>query len=240
MNQSIITSIKIFFSFCTVVFMLSGCSVKQNDNTATKTVKHIANSPLYVIMGIGIAGTIAGGAVGYGISNSIDALNGYEIYADEIYLGKQTELALDTNASLTKIYTNDDFAMFKDDKNINYLLDKSNQDFIKNVLIGGKRYKLGSGVRLPFRKVLLEKLDLDKKEIFEKFSKDEFGNPTYLGSNVVLKVKQSRQGWLMSLYTNIYLIPNGANSVGRQYDENIPDDIQKQMNYYFPANKNDL
>ena len=159
-----------------------------------------------------------------------------ELYADEIYLGKQSELALDTNTSLTKIYTDDNFAMFKDDKNINYLLDKSNQDFVKNVLIGSKRYKLSNDVRLPFRKVQLEKLDLDKEEIFEKFTNDKFGNPTYLGSNVVLKVKQSRQGWLMSLYTNIYLIPNGANAVGHQYDENIPSDINKQMVYYFPAN----
>ncbi len=46
-------------SFITAITFFSGCAVKQEDSTATKALKHTANAPAYVIVGVGMAATLA-------------------------------------------------------------------------------------------------------------------------------------------------------------------------------------
>lgn len=46
-------------SIITVITFFSGCAVKQEDSTATKALKHTANAPAYVIVGVGMAATLA-------------------------------------------------------------------------------------------------------------------------------------------------------------------------------------
>lgn len=42
-----------------VLTLFTACAVKQDDNLATKTLKHTANAPFYVIAGVGMATTLA-------------------------------------------------------------------------------------------------------------------------------------------------------------------------------------
>ena len=42
-----------------VLVLTTGCAVKQEDSTATKALKHTANAPAYVIVGVGMAATLA-------------------------------------------------------------------------------------------------------------------------------------------------------------------------------------
>ena len=46
-------------SIITAITIFSGCAVKQEDSTATKALKHTANAPAYVIVGVGMAATLA-------------------------------------------------------------------------------------------------------------------------------------------------------------------------------------
>ena len=46
-------------SIITAITIFSGCAVKQEDSTATKALKHTANTPAYVIVGVGMAATLA-------------------------------------------------------------------------------------------------------------------------------------------------------------------------------------
>ena len=46
-------------SIITAITFFSGCAVKQEDSTATKALKHTANAPAYVIVGVGMAATLA-------------------------------------------------------------------------------------------------------------------------------------------------------------------------------------
>ena len=48
-----------------VIVLFSGCSVKNEDSTAEKVVKHTINSPLYVL----IAGGVLVGGVVNGVAN---------------------------------------------------------------------------------------------------------------------------------------------------------------------------
>lgn len=41
------------------IFIFSACAVKQDDTLTTKTLKHTANAPVYVIAGVGMAATLA-------------------------------------------------------------------------------------------------------------------------------------------------------------------------------------
>lgn len=58
-----------------MVFLLNGCAVKNEDSLGVKTAKHVVNSPLYVIMGVGVAttlaiqGTLIGGAKILGVES---------------------------------------------------------------------------------------------------------------------------------------------------------------------------
>ena len=47
------------------ILLLSGCSIKQQDNIALKTTKHLINSPLYLggILVVGSSLIVAGGVV---------------------------------------------------------------------------------------------------------------------------------------------------------------------------------
>ncbi len=42
-----------------VLVLATGCAIKQEDSTATKALKHTANAPAYVIVGVGMAATLA-------------------------------------------------------------------------------------------------------------------------------------------------------------------------------------
>jgi len=42
-----------------VLTLFSACAVKQDDSLTTKTLKHTANAPLYVIAGVGMTATLA-------------------------------------------------------------------------------------------------------------------------------------------------------------------------------------
>ena len=61
--------------------LISGCAVKQEDSTPTKVLKHTANTPAYVIAGVGMAATLAvqgtligaGKLLGAGKSNDAEA-----------------------------------------------------------------------------------------------------------------------------------------------------------------------
>lgn len=46
-------------SIITAITFFSGCAVKKEDSTATKALKHTANAPAYVIVGVGMAATLA-------------------------------------------------------------------------------------------------------------------------------------------------------------------------------------
>ena len=46
-------------SIITAITFFSGCAVKKEDSTVTKALKHTANAPAYVIVGVGMAATLA-------------------------------------------------------------------------------------------------------------------------------------------------------------------------------------
>lgn len=219
---------------CFGSIVLVGCSVKQDDTTATKAAKHLVNAPMYAVLAVGAAGTYAAGSVGYGISKGIDKLAGVELYLGETYLGKQTEEDLDNNTSLAKFYNNMNMSLYKDKDNSTYMFDKPTKDFIKDVKFGYKRNASSNKVRFPISKVKLEETGLDEDYLYSKMRKDKFGNPTFLGNSVVVRIHQERKGWAMSLYTTLYIIPNGAATAGFAFDETYPVSLDDQIDYFFP------
>jgi Zn-dependent alcohol dehydrogenase len=46
-------------SIITAITFFSGCAVKQEDSTATKALKHTVNAPVYLVLGVGMIGTLA-------------------------------------------------------------------------------------------------------------------------------------------------------------------------------------
>ena len=52
-----------------LIVLFSGCSVKNEDSTAEKVVKHTINSPLYVLV---VGGVLVGGVVN-GVANATGA-----------------------------------------------------------------------------------------------------------------------------------------------------------------------
>jgi len=222
---------------CIVSIVFTGCSVKQDDSTATKTAKHIVHASMYAVLVVGAAGTLAAGSVGYGVSKGIDKLAGVELYLGETYLGKHEEINLDNNASLAKFYSDDYFSLYKDKNNDTYMLDKPTKDLIKDVKFGFKRKTSSIGVYFPIHKVKLEETGLDEEYIYSKFKKDKFGNPTFLGNNSVVRVQQVRKGWAMRMHTTLYLIMNGTTTVGIPYDKTVPTGLFDQIDYFFPNKK---
>ncbi len=222
--------------FIIVSLVLHACAIKQTDTTSIKGVKHIANAPLYAIMIPGMLFSVAGGTIGYGVSKSLDTLTGIELYLGEEYLGKQTEDRLDHNASLAKFYTDDSFALYKDKNSTNYALFKSNNDFIKDVNLVHKRWSIAKLEGRPYLHVKQFRLpnDLEKEYIISKFEKDRFGNPIFLGNNIVAKLNQYHSGIFLTKYSDIYLLTNGALTINRATkDNNIPINTQKQLSYFF-------
>lgn len=221
-------------SFLLVILVfISGCSVKNDDSTLTKGVKHTLNAPLYVIVGVGAVGHMAGGALGYGVSKTIDTIGGAEVYLGETYLGKNTEQALDNNTSLAKFYTDFNYAFYKDKDNTNYMLNKANGDFIKNVKFLHKRWsvaRLEKRPTIPLRKVILKKGTTKDDIRWEKIGKDKFGNPIFFGDNILVKVSKQSTGFL-SFVPVLYLIPGGARTVSKT-DSNAPDSFKEQIDYY--------
>lgn len=63
--------IKKFITILSITALLSGCSIKNEDSTAEKALKHTVNSPLYIL--------VAGGVLVGGVVNVI----GYTIGADK-------------------------------------------------------------------------------------------------------------------------------------------------------------
>lgn len=221
---------------CFGSIVLVGCSVKQDDTTATKAAKHLVNAPMYAILAVGAAGTYAAGSVGYGISKGIDKLAGVELYLGETYLGKHEEINLDNNSSLAKFYNGDYFSLYKDKEGDTYLLDKPTKDLIKDVKFGFKRKKSSNGVYFPIYKVNLEETGIDKEYIYSKMKKDKFGNPIFLGNSVIVRIHQERKGWAMRLYTTLYIIPNGVTTTGFSFNEIYPVSLDDQIDYFFPKN----
>lgn len=56
---------KIITIITLLIVLFSGCSVKNEDSTAEKVVKHTINSPLYVLV---VGGVLVGGVVN-GVAN---------------------------------------------------------------------------------------------------------------------------------------------------------------------------
>ncbi len=46
-------------SIITIVVLFNACAIKQEDSTSTKVLKHTANVPVYAIIGVGMATTLA-------------------------------------------------------------------------------------------------------------------------------------------------------------------------------------
>lgn len=168
-------NLKSIIMVITIILLLSACAIKQTDTTTDKSAKHIVNAPLYAVMLPGMLLTAAGGAVGYGVSKSIDALADVEVYFSEAYLGKHKEKELDNNISLAKFYTDSDFAIYKDKENVNYVLFKSSNDFIKDVDFTHKRWSIARLEGRPYLHVKKFRLpdDLKREYIFSKFEKDK-------------------------------------------------------------------
>ena len=57
--------IKKSITILTIIALLSGCSIKNDDSTAEKALKHTVNSPLYVL----VAGGVLVGGVVNGVAN---------------------------------------------------------------------------------------------------------------------------------------------------------------------------
>ena len=57
--------IKKSITYLAIMALLTGCSVKNEDSTAEKVVKHTINSPLYVL----VAGGVLVGGVVNGVAN---------------------------------------------------------------------------------------------------------------------------------------------------------------------------
>ena len=70
--------IKKSITILSIIALLTGCSVKNEDSTAEKVAKHTVNSPLYIILGTGmlvetaVRGTLVGGAKAMGAKHKRD------------------------------------------------------------------------------------------------------------------------------------------------------------------------
>lgn len=230
---------KTIVSLLVLLMTITGCSVKDNDETGVKVAKHVVNSPMYAIGAVGAAGVavtgVIGGGIAYGVSKTGDALIGSEMYWGETYIGKKTEQTLDKDVSFAKFYTDSNFALYKNSENESFMLLKDTNDFIKS---SDDKFtkrtavaKLEGKPRLHISKYMLP-AGIGEDLIYEKIKKDKFGNPIFFGDNVLLYANQFRNGLLMTLKTNIYTILNGANTVDMA-DKRTPNTLNGQIGYYF-------
>ena len=86
-------------SIITIITFFSACSVKQDDNLATKTLKHTANAPVYVIAGVGMAATLAVQGALIGTAKVLGVKSKKEKEAEE----KAKDESINTNESNTNL-----------------------------------------------------------------------------------------------------------------------------------------
>lgn len=225
----------IFMVFSLLV-SLTGCSVKQTDDGATKVAKHVMNAPLYAVMAVGAAGTAVGGAIGYGVSKTTDALMGEELYYGETLIGEVEQEQLDTNETYAKFYQYGDYALYKDAANTTYLYLVPKKLLIKSDDISYfKRWAMADIEKRP--KISLSGIILpegvEAEEVMKSLQKDRFGNPVAWGNNTFITIRERRSGWLLSLKRTMILIGDGAATVDMA-DKNAPIDYIDQIRYYFP------
>lgn len=229
---------KIFFFLLPIALMLSGCAVKQDDDGATKVAKHVVNAPVYAVMAVGMAGTTAGGAIGYGVSKATDAVRGEELYYGETLIGEFEQDQLDANKTYAKFYQYEDYALYKDAQNNTYLYLVKKRTLIKTDDVSYfKRWSMAAIERRPkiiFTGIIIPE-GVEKEEVIKMFKKDKFGNPIAWGNNTFIKIQDRRAGWLLSLTRTMVLIGNGADTVVDLADNNAPTtDYIDQIRYYFP------
>lgn len=83
----------------TAITLFSGCAVKKEDSTATKALKHTANAPAYVIVGVGMAtlavqGTLIGAGKLLGAGKKDENAETTENNTNENEVKKEQETAL--------------------------------------------------------------------------------------------------------------------------------------------------
>lgn len=219
-----------------VILIFSGCSVKQTDDDATKVAKHVVNAPLYAVMAVGMAGEVAGGAIGYGVSKATDALVGEELYYGETLIGTFEQEQLDSKETYAKFYQYDDYALYKDAQNNTYLYLVNKKTLIKtNDVSYFKRWSMATIEGRPkiiFTGIIIPE-GIEQEEIIKMLKKDKFGNPIAWGNNTFIKIQDRRAGLLLSLTSTMVLIGNGADTVDLA-DKNAPTDYVDQIRYYFP------
>lgn len=215
--------------------LISGCSVKQEDDGLTKVAKHTANAPLYAVLAVGMAGTMLGGGMGYAVSKTSDALAGREWYQGETFVGIVEREALDANSTLAPFYEDVHFVVFKDAKEQNYLYFKDSSELIHTKeILNRKRWAIAGlegrpvlpyvGVRLPE--------SITKEMVEEKAGKDRFGNPVFIGQNSLAALRPRRDGWLMSLKYEMFVLPANIHSFAqgsRGFQEWLEVNFPKEM-----------
>lgn len=227
---------KIILFFLPMTLMFIGCSVKQDDDGATKVAKHVINSPVYAVMAVGMAGEAAGGAIGYGVSKATDAVRGEELYYGETLIGEFEQDQLDANETYAKFYQYEDYALYKDAQDNTYLYLVKKKALIKTDDVSYfKRWSMAAIERRPkiiFTGIIIPE-GVEKEEVIKMLKKDKFGNPIAWGNNTFIKIRDRRAGWLLSLTRTMIVIGNGADTVDLA-DKNAPSDYVDQIRYYFP------
>ncbi|MDQ7060659.1 MAG: hypothetical protein Q9M43_05805 [Sulfurimonas sp.] len=230
---------KTLLSALSLLITITGCSIKDTDETEVKVAKHVANAPIYAVGAIGAAGTAVvgflGGGIAYGLSKTGDAISGSEMYWGETYRGKQTEEALDNNVSFAKFYTDNNFALYKNSENESFMLLKETDDFIQS---SNPRFEKRTAIaryeKRPHLNIKKYRLPdgIGEDLIYEKIKKDRFGNPLFFGDSILLEANQFRNGLFLTLKADIYIIEDGANTVSMA-DERTSDLQNLQIKYYF-------
>ena len=76
-------TIKLIVLTLMVAVLLQGCTIKNSDSTFKKTLKHTANSPMYVVVGVGalaVAATvIAATATASVVSGTVNTISGKKV-----------------------------------------------------------------------------------------------------------------------------------------------------------------
>lgn len=94
------TLIKIL-SIALVAIITTGCAVKDTDSLAMKTAKHTANSPFYVVAGVGMAATLALQGTLIGTAKLLGAKSSKEKEAELALEKQEADAATDTTIDTT-------------------------------------------------------------------------------------------------------------------------------------------
>ena len=234
---------RMLLGFMVIALIFSGCAVKQTDDDTTKVVKHVVNAPLYAAVAVGMAGEAAGGAVGYGVSKTTDALVGEELYLGETFIGTFEQKELDSNEAYAKFFQNSDFAFYKDAQANTYLYIMRNQKLIKTDDISYfKRWATANMERKPtlwFTGIILPD-GVDQEVALATVKKDRFGNPVAWGNNTFITIRERRGGlFLTEMKRTMIVIGDGADAVNLA-DSNAPIDFIEQIYFYFPEQSKNI